>query len=127
MITVLPVEDKARLEALYQKEKLPLTPGSAAVEARDGEESLGYCLFEVGEGHITVTALTPETDRYMADGALRSALHVAVTRGIPAAYYADTAPVQLLTSLGFIKNDENRELDIGKLFSSCQNCGGSCE
>lgn len=124
MITVLPVEDRVRLQELYVKENQPLTDSAAAVEARDGEESLGYCLFAIGEGEITVTALTPAEDRFMADGVLRSALHVAVTRGIPAAYYAQGAPAELLASLGFIKNDENRELDIGKLFSSCQNCGG---
>lgn len=124
MITVLPVDNRNRLQELYAQENLPLTAAAAAVEARDGEASLGYCLFDVDEAKITVTALAPEEDRYMADGVLRSALHVAVTRGIPAAYYAQGAPAELLASLGFIKNDENRELDIGKLFSSCQNCGG---
>ncbi len=124
MITVLPVEDRERLTALYAASGLLMEENSGAVEARDGEESLGYCLYTLDHRSMQVRALTPEEDSYMADGVLRSALHVAVTRGVFAAYYTDTAPVGLLGRLGFIKNDENRELDIGKLFSSCQNCGG---
>lgn len=122
MITVLPVENPERLAALYEAAGLVQPADSGGVEAKDGEESLGYCLYRFNEEAMTVLALEPASDRLMADGVLRSALHVAVTRGIPAAYYADTAPVQLFRSLGFIKNDENRELDIGKLFSSCKNC-----
>lgn len=122
MITVLPVENPERLAALYEAAGLVQPADGGGVEAKDGEESLGYCLYRFNEEAMTVLALEPASDRLMADGVLRSALHVAVTRGIPAAYYADTAPVQLFRSLGFIKNDENRELDIGKLFSSCKNC-----
>lgn len=122
MITVLPVENPERLAALYKEAGLVQPADGGGVEAKDGEESLGYCLYRFNEEAMTVLALEPASDRLMADGVLRSALHVAVTRGIPAAYYGDTAPVQLFRSLGFIKNDENRELDIGKLFSSCKNC-----
>lgn len=122
MITVLPVENPERLAALYEAAGLVQPADGGGVEAKDGEESLGYCLYRFNEEAMTVLALEPAADRLMADGVLRSALHVAVTRGIPAAYYGDTAPVQLFRSLGFIKNDENRELDIGKLFSSCKNC-----
>ena len=125
MITVLPVKDGSRLAALFAAAGLKQTADAAAVEAMDGEESLGYCLFGLDDKRIEVRALEPAADRYMADGLLRSALHVAVTRGVMAAFYADTAPLKLLKSLGFIKNDENRELDIDKLFSSCQNCGGA--
>lgn len=125
MITVLPVKDMSRLEALYREAGLLLEADSGGVEARDGTVSLGYCLYRLDAAAMEVQALSPASDLPMADGVLRSALHVAVTRGVLTARYAAGAPVECIRRLGFIKNDENRELDIGKLFSSCQNCGGA--
>lgn len=122
MLTVLPLKERNELERLYRSHKLEPDGNSAAVVARQGEEMLGYCLFHIASERIVVEILEPQSDLYLADGILRSALHVAVTRGIHNAFYAGTAPEKLLGSLNFIENDEEKRLNIGKLFSSCKNC-----
>ena len=57
----------------------------------------------------------------LADGILRSALHVAAQSFVLDAFYDDSAPVDLFKRLGFIKNADEKRLDIDKLFGGC-NC-----
>lgn len=120
MIEVLPVRDAARLEALYQT--AGLIPGEAgnAVEAAADGTSLGFCLFDLAGDTVTVRYLAPAEDPLLADGILRSALHVGVLAGMTEARYTETAPETLLRRLGFLTETPG-ELKIGKLFESC--CG----
>lgn len=122
MITVLPVKDEDKLAALYAQNGQAVTPESGAVAAADGDELLGFCLFETDGEKMTVGQLEPQGDLPLADGILRSALHVAVSRGLARAVYSADAPETLFRRLGFIENEENRELNIGKLFVKCQDC-----
>jgi hypothetical protein len=55
----------------------------------------------------------------LADGVLRSALHVAAERSAMDARYVDTAPVELFKKLGFIKDADEHTLNIDKLFGGC--------
>lgn len=123
MISVLPVKDADRLSELYLISGEELYETSEAVAAEDGGELLGYCLFDINDERIAVGTISPESDVMLADGLLRSALHVALTRQIIVAEYTDKAPEKLLRRLDFIKNDGNRSLRIEKLFLSCKNCG----
>ena len=91
ILTVLPLKERDELERLYRSHKLDPDGNSAAVVARQGEEMLGYCLFYIAPERILVEILEPQSDLYLADGILRSALHVAVTRGIHNAFYAEIA------------------------------------
>ncbi len=125
MIKILPINSSEKLKNLYADSGVELTSSSSAVVANDGDEVIGYCLFEIDGGSITVSAVEPLSDFYLADGILRSALHVGVERGVDKAFYSDNAPFELFDRLKFIKNSKNKELDIGKLFSSCQNCGNT--
>lgn len=122
MITVLPVREKDRLFALYKEAEEPLPPNAGAVVASDGDMQLGYCLYTLDEEKISIGRLEPAGDASLADGILRAALHVAVTKGLMRAVYNDRAPEMLLKRLGFIENDEKRALRLEKLFSTCQNC-----
>lgn len=123
MITVLLEKDRDRLERLYFESGEDFTGNSEAVVAKDGEDRLGFCLFTLDEEKIAIGKLEPTDDLSLADGVLRSALHVAVTNGILSARYTDSAPVEVLRHLDFIENDENKGVRIDKLFSTCQNCG----
>ena len=73
---------------------------------------------------ITVKYLEPFDDIALADGILRSTLHVAAEKSIMNAYYSDTVPEQFLHKLGFIENESEKKLNINKLFESCKGCGG---
>lgn len=122
MITVLPVKDSDKLAALYADCGEELLPTSMAVIARDGETVLGHCLFDLNDARIAIGTISPTDDLMLADGILRSALHVALGRMIIVAEYTDRAPLELLQKLDFVKNDENHGLKIEKLFASCQSC-----
>ncbi len=125
MIEIHPLRDTLKLAELYKKDSIALTDCSMAVVASDGDEVLGYCLFEMGNDSLLIHALEPKEDVFFADGILRSALHVGVENGRNEAFYSKSAPEKLFDTLKFIKNAENRELNVAKLFSSCQSCENS--
>ncbi|MDO4743400.1 MAG: hypothetical protein Q4B04_05145 [bacterium] len=122
MIEILPVRDKQQLKPLFLNENLIPTDFSMAVVARFGDEVLGYCLFDLGE-NIVIRSITPTDDLMLADGILRSALHVAVENNILQAFWADNMSEELFVKLNFIDDLQERRLRIMKLFDSCQHCG----
>lgn len=122
MIEIHPLRDRQKLEEYYISAKVSMTDNSMAVIAADGDEVIGNCLFDMNDDNIMIHHLEPSFDRYFADGLLRSALHVGVENGKMLAFYSESSLFPLFNSLGFIKNAENSELNVEKLFSSCQNC-----
>ena len=121
MIEVLPERNEAVLKQLYARSNISYKEGRIASVAKAGAEMLGYCLFELEGEKITVLYLWPENDILLADGILRSSLHVGVVAGVKKAYFEPTAPTALFRELKFIGDEEN-SLKIEKLFESC--CGG---
>ena len=123
MIEIHPIRDRDKLKKLYMAKDVSYNEKSIAVIASDGDEVLGTCLFDLSEKEMTIHHISPTDDIMFADGILRSALHVGVENGIESAFYAETAPEDLIKKLGFIKNTEKNELNVELLFKSC----GSCE
>ncbi len=121
MISVLPCHDTAEMESLFNKHNLATDEFSGCVIARTGEETLGYCLYSLTPKTVTVFAVEPQNDIMLADGILRSALHVAAENFVLDAHYADCAPIDLFKKLCFIKNEKEKRLNIDKLFGGC-NC-----
>ena len=120
MITLkLTTSDTAK--DFYEKEKLLFCENSNALLAKDREEVLGYCLFEIQDA-LTVYKIEPMKDLPLLDGVLRSTLHVGCERGKTDAFYADTAPEAVFEALGFVKNKAEKRLDVDKLFKSCCSC-----
>ncbi len=122
MIEIHPLRDKQKLAKLYIDNNVIMKESSMAVVCSDGDEFLGFCLFDMEKEHLELHVLEPENDLFLVDGILRSALHVGVENGIMNAIYSETAPSEVLSKLKFIKNAETRELLVDKLFSSCKNC-----
>ena len=125
MIEIHPLRDTDKLCALYKKQNITMNEHSMAVVASDREDILGFCLFELKNDGLLVHSLEPKEDVFFADGILRSALHVGVENGVNEAFYSENAPEKLFETLKFIKNAEKKELNVGKLFSSCQSCANS--
>lgn len=121
MISVLPSKDRAEIEELFLKHNLVVDGFSSCVIASSGNEVLGYCLYRLDAKTITVFAVEPQNDIMLADGILRSALHVAAENFVLDAFYDDCAPVHLFEVLEFIKNKDEKRLNIDKLFGGC-NC-----
>lgn len=118
MISVLPIEDKEKIKKLFDENNLEFNGDSNGVEAKDKDEVLGYCLFYLDTKRITVLCVKPENDLPLADGILRSALHVAAERSIMDARYTDDFE-PLFEKLSFIKNKSEKTLNIDKLFGGC--------
>ncbi|MBE6733011.1 MAG: hypothetical protein E7561_03340 [Ruminococcaceae bacterium] len=124
MITVSPEKDKQRIKELFLENDLEFLENSCAVIALCDDEVLGCCLYDLYEESdrkIVVHKVFPDSDIMLADGILRSALHVAAERSIMDAFYSDSAPKELFLKLGFIKSEPEKRLDIDKLFGGC-NC-----
>lgn len=122
MITLGPIRDKVRVEKLFAERGLSYNDFCDCVAAINGDEVLGLCLYELDKEKITVLHIEPIEDIALADGILRSTLHVAAERSIMKAFYEATVPEDFLRKIGFVKNREEKSLDIEKLFKSCCGC-----
>ncbi len=123
MISLAPVRDKNKVKSVFTENGIEFTENSGCVTAMQGDELLGFSLYDLDSKRMVVKYLEPLSDIGLADGILRSTLHVAAERSIMDAFYAETLPEDFLNKIGFIKDENERRLDIDKLFKSCSNCG----
>ncbi len=121
MISLAPISDKAEIKRLFSENGLNFTENSGCVAAVSGGETLGYCLYRMDADGILIDKISPADDLSLADGILRSTLHVAAQRSIMNAFYSEETEA-LCERLNFIKNREEKRLDIDKLFKSCACC-----
>ena len=121
MLYLGPVND-AEARKYFAERNIVFNENSKCVSCKDGQDVIGLCLFELDKEKITVKYIEPTEDIFLADGILRSSLHVAAERGIMNAFYTDTVSEDFLKKTGFIKNAEEKRLDIDKLFKSCCGC-----
>ena len=122
MISVLPCHDSEKIKELFSMHNLTANEFSGCVIAEQNDEVLGYCLYDLTQKAMTVFAVEPQKDIPLADGILRSALHVAAENFVLDAFYSDCAPVELFRMLMFIKNEDEKRLNIDMLFGGCT-CG----
>ncbi len=122
MISVLPSKNKEEIHTLFKKHNLETDEFSGCVIATENDRVVGYCLYRLTSENITVLDIEPKNDLPLADGVLRSALHVAAENFVLDAFYTDASPVDIFEKLDFIKNADEKRLNIDKLFGGC-NCG----
>ncbi len=122
MINILPLSDDKKLAKLFNDLGYTYNYKSGCVIADDNNNILGRCLYYIDEQAITILHIEPADDIFLADGILRSALHVADFRGISEAFYLDSVPEELLIRLDFIKSEADKSLKIEKLHQSSCNC-----
>ena len=103
MITVIPVKDEYEIKKFYAEFNQPFNDFSGVTVARNGDDFLGCCLYEIDNQKIVINFLTPEDDIMLAD-----------------AFYSRPALEVTLKRLDFIKNEQEKSLKIEKLHeSSC--------
>lgn len=122
MITLGPVRNIEKTKKLFEERNIPWCGDSDCVAAMNGDEVLGLCLYNLDKEKMTVLHIEPLEDVALADGILRSTLHVAAERNIMKAFYGDTVPEDFLRKIAFIKNTQEKTLDMDKLFKSCCDC-----
>ena len=122
MLEILVCEEKEKTEALYKSLGIEYKPEYLAIRAMNREECLGFSLLKIEDNIETVFAVEPKTDRMLADGLLRSALHVGCERGITEAYYSGDDYVELYEKIDFIEDLQNQKLKLQNLFTDCCAC-----
>ena len=122
MIEIKTVQAYDELKKIYADRKIEFTDFCMAIKAKDGDVDVGICLFLLKPDGIYIKDIEPKDDLLLADGVLRSALHVAVFHNVNNAYYESTAPVDVFKKLDFILDVDNKTLNINKLFESCCSC-----
>lgn len=110
------------LREFYSKKGIKYFDGCGCVVAYQNDKYLGFCSYYIDGQAITITDIGDYSDLLLADGILRSALHIADYNGIDNAFYGNPAPVELFKKLNFIKDPNNRALNIEKLHQSCCGC-----
>ncbi len=122
MITLSVLEDKCKVARLYKENAIVQNENSFCLLATDNKNDLGFCLFDLTEDKIVVRYIEPLNDLGLADGILRSTLHVACERFVMNAYYSENIPESFFEKLGFIKEKQKKTLNVDKLFMSCGSC-----
>lgn len=122
MITLAPLKDKQEIEAIFKLKNVDFNNFSGVVTAKDKDKVIGMALYELTGDKITVFHIEPVADIPLADGILRSTLHVAAEKSIMSAYYENPIDVEFLKKIDFIKNEDEKSLQIDKLFKSCCSC-----
>lgn len=123
MITLSVCKDDKKTERLFKENSLEQNENSLCLMASDKNNDLGFCLFDITKEKLVIRHIEPLNDLSLADGILRSTLHVGCERFVMDAYYSEAIPESFFEKLGFIKNKENRTLNVDKLFMSCSSCG----
>lgn len=123
MLTLSLTNDLELSKKLYLENSIDFNENSLCMLCKNGEEILGYCLFSVTEKRGEVYIISPLEDIALTDGILRSSLHVCAERNAMDVFYTDSLSEEFLEKIGFIKNREEKRLDIDKLFKGCHNCG----
>ena len=122
MLEILVCEDKEKVKELYLSLNIEYKDEYLAIRAMAGDDCLGFALFEINGGAETVFAVEPKCDALLADGLLRSALHVGTERGITKAYFCGDDYVELYKKIDFIEDNETKKLKLQNLFTDCCSC-----
>jgi len=122
MLTLVPLKNTQEIIEFFALKGLQPNEGSGCVICKDGDEVLGLCLYDLTPQKMVIRHIEPLNDLSLGDGILRSTLHVAAERSIMDAYYAETVPEDFFRKLMFIKDENEKKLDIDKLFKSCGSC-----
>lgn len=119
MVEVLVCNDSLITDKLFKSANMNKSENSFCIRAMYNDECLGFCIFEIKGKELTVLYIEPLNDCYLADGLLRTALHIGSERGVSEAFYGDRVDIELLKKLKFLENSKEKRLKFQNLFSEC--------
>ena len=117
MITVSPEKDIETIKKFFADNDFDFREDSGVVSAKTGDGLLGYCLYYLDKKRMEILKLFPTDDIALADGILRSTIHVACERFVMDIRYNKLT--EILKKLDFIKDENERTLNADKLFGGC--------
>ena len=118
MISLAPVKDKSVIIKMFKDNSVEYGENSGCLTAVGHDGLMGYSLYSLDSERMIVYKIFPESDLPLADGILRSTLHIATQRSVMNTYSTEDTK-QLCEKLGFIKDRASSLLDIDRLFSNC--------
>lgn len=89
--------------------------------AYDGEEQIGYAVFENIAGKITVT-YAEYADEDLLDGLIRSGMAWMDDCGFSELHFSERLDTELLKKLYFITDESNYVNSVGDFLKSCKKC-----
>ena len=123
MVTLTVLKDKEKTARLFKENNIEQNENSLCLVAFDGKNDLGFSLFDLNSDKAVIKYIEPLGDLSLADGILRSTLHIAAERFVMNAFYdGETVPEDFFEKLGFIKDKQEKSLNMDKLFMSCSSC-----
>ena len=122
MITLAPLKEKAEIEKYFKSKGILTDENSGCLIAQSGGEILGFSLYSLTKDKMTVHYIEPINDIALADGILRSTIHIACENNVYDTFYSESLDEDFLKKIGFIKNSDEKSLDTEKLFKSCRGC-----
>ena len=122
MIEVLKVLDADVIKKAYIAKNIDYKDGDMLICATENNSTIGQIMFSNSNEAITLKFAEPKNDILLLDGLVRSMLHYASENCIQKAYYLETAPIEQLFKLGFIENEEEKQLKMLGLLGCCENC-----
>lgn len=118
MISLAPVKDKSTIVKMFKDNSVEYGENSGCLTAVGPDGLMGYSLYSLDSEKMVIYKIFPESDLPLADGILRSTLHIAAQRSVMDTYCTEDTE-QLCEKLGFIKDRTSLRLDIDRLFSDC--------
>ncbi len=93
-------------------------------EALDGDKVTGFIVYAYETEQVAVHAVNDGGDLYLCDGLVRSVLFKGLLRGLNEAVFrlTDTAMMEKMRTLRFVKNDENTLKNIAEIMDNCKSC-----
>jgi hypothetical protein len=122
MVEVLVCNDNLATEQFFNKASVEMNENSLCIRAMDKDDCLGFCLLEIDGSAAKILYIFPEDDRLLADGLLRTALHVGNERGITEAFYGEKVSEDLLERINFLEEKSEKRLKLQNLFTDCCCC-----
>ena len=116
MLEIKVLTDRETVEKLCRDCGILDAARQNVLAATDKGEIIAYTVFSMDEENLWLSHIVPPDDIMMADGMVRSTMHVAVTRGIDKIFYKETVNEEMLSKLGLIKSKEEKTLDSEALF-----------
>lgn len=116
MIEIKVLSDKQRADEILKNYTVN---NGIVMAATDKEEIIAYTVFTVKGSEAVIEHIVPEDDVMLADGMIRSTIHVALSRGAVEVYYGKNVSEKLLGTLAFVLDSEKRLLDSDKLYRAC--------
>lgn len=93
MVTLSVLKDKEKTARLFSEKGIEQNENSLCLVAFDGKNDLGISLFDITKDKAIIKYIEPLNDVSLADGILRSTLHIAAERFVMNVFYdSETVP-----------------------------------